>query len=62
VPWLVYRVCSTSKGIDGMLYHKLCTEIPLAEFMDLVELNDVQDSWRHAEMHNAEYIRNHGGY
>jgi len=62
VHWLVYRVCENGRGIDGMLYHKLCTEIPLDQFMDLVELNDVHDSWKHAEMHNAEHQRKVGGY
>lgn len=50
----VFHACSTGDGIDGRLYHLLCTEIDLDGLLDILELRQVSSSWAHAEAINRD--------
>lgn len=50
----IFHAVSTSEGIDGSLYHRLCTEIDLDGLYDILELKLCADSWAHAAAINHE--------
>jgi len=52
IPWEIYVICSNGPGIDVQSYHQLCTCIDMEGMMDLLEMREVHESWKHAEMHN----------
>lgn len=50
----IFHAVSTGDGIDGGLYHLLCTEIDLDGLYDLLELRQCASSWAHAEAINHD--------
>lgn len=50
----IFHACSTGDGIDGNLYHKLCTEIDLGGLHDILELKQCSSSWAHADAINRD--------
>lgn len=52
IPWEIYVICSNGPSIDVQSYHQLCTCIDMDGMMDLLEMREVHESWKNAEMQN----------
>lgn len=51
---LIFKACQDGKRIDSVLYEQLHTVIDLDGLLDILEMQDVLASWRHAEMKNVD--------
>lgn len=52
VPWEIAVACTSGETVDVATYVRLHTEIDLDGLYDLLELQQMQDSWRHAAIAN----------
>lgn len=48
-------LCSNGQSIDAQTYQALQTTIDMDGLMDLLELHEVHESWKHAELLNREW-------
>lgn len=52
---MLFRACNDGKKIDSVLYEQLHTTIDLDGLFDLLEMQDVLSSWKHAERKNMDW-------
>jgi hypothetical protein len=52
MPWEIYLACSDGESINFNTYHALHTDVDLDGLYDLLELQEVHESWRHARVAN----------
>ena len=58
LPWEIMLACSAGESIDVATYVALHTTIDLDGLFDLLELQEVQQSWKHAAQANAIAAQN----
>ena len=54
MPWRIYLACSSGETFDWSLFVALHTTITIDGLDDILEGNEVQQSWVHAAMLNAK--------
>jgi hypothetical protein len=53
VPWEIQLACSSGESIDVATYVRLHTDIDLDGLYDLLEMQEVHQSWKHAATANV---------
>lgn len=53
VPWEILLACSAGDAVDVVTYQALHTSIDLDGLYDLLEMQEVHASWKHAAQANA---------
>jgi len=59
MPWEIYLACSDGERINTDTYEALHETIDLDGLYDLLEMRDVLSSWKHAQMFNSDWQREH---
>lgn len=54
MPFEIFLACSTKKGVDAHALYLLSSKLDFEAVYDLIEMNDVYNSWVEAGRKNAE--------
>lgn len=52
---LIFKACQDGKKVDSVLYEQLHTTLDLNGLYDILEMQDVLSSWKHAERRNHDF-------